>query len=247
MKKTVFAILPLLLLSACASSGGVLGGGAAQMAGDKKITVVPGTELPMPDRKDLFSEARPYLIGPFDKLTIDVFGIEELNQKEVQTDASGRISFPLAGIIEAAGRTPNEIENEIEERLRGRYIRDPQVTVNLKETVSQVITVDGQVKEPGLYPVIGKMTLMRAVATAKGASEFAKLDDVVIFRTVKGQEMAALYNLKAIRRGTYADPEVFANDVVVVGDSAARRMFKDGLQILPALATPIIYLLQGNN
>jgi polysaccharide export outer membrane protein len=238
MKKIALLVLLIATLSACAGPGAL--GGATGM------TVVPGTELPSPERTDLFSDARPYLIGPFDKLTIDVFGIEELSQKEVQTDASGRISFPLAGIIEAAGRTPAEIEDELEARLRGRYIRDPQVTVNLKDTVSQVITVDGQVKEPGLYPVIGKMTLMRAVATAKGTAEFAKLDDVVIFRKVKGQEMAALYNLGAIRRGTYGDPEVFANDVVVVGDSKARRLFKDALQVVPILATPLIVLLQSN-
>ena len=180
-------------------------------------------------------------------MIIDVFGIEELSEKEVQTDASGRISFPLAGVIEAAGKTPGEIEEEIEARLRSRYVRDPQVTVNLKETVSQVITVDGQVKKPGLYPVVGKMTLMRAVATAEGTAEFARLDDVVIFRTVKGQQLAALYNLKAIRRGNYQDPEVFANDVVVVGDSQARRLFKDALQIVPLLTTPLIIALQNNN
>jgi polysaccharide export outer membrane protein len=89
------------------------------------------------------------------------------------------------------------------------------------------------------------MTLMRAVATAKGASEFAKLDDVVIFRTVKGQQLAALYNLTAIRRGNYEDPEVFANDVVVVGDSQARRLFKDALQVVPLLMTPLIIALQN--
>jgi polysaccharide export outer membrane protein len=238
MKKTVTALLLLLLLSACA--------GKTVLGGAQGINVVPGTELPTPDRTDLFAESRPYLIGPFDKLLIDVFGIDELSQKEVQTDASGRISFPLAGVIEAAGRTPAEVENEIEMRLRSRFVRDPQVTVNLKETVSQVITVDGQVKEPGLYPVIGKMTLMRAVATAKGTAEFAKMEDVVIFRTVKGQQMAALYNLDAIRKGNYGDPEVFANDVVVVGDSKARRLFKDALQIVPALVTPLILLLQNN-
>lgn len=198
----------------------------------------------MPDRSDLIGEDRPYLIGPFDKLVIDVFGIEDLSKKEVQTDASGRISFPLAGVIEAAGKTPAEVEELLESRLRGSYVRDPQVTVNLKETVSQVITVDGQVREPGLYPVVGRMTLMRAVATAKGAAEFAKLDDVVIFRTVKGQKLAALYNLRAIRRGAYEDPEVFANDVVVVGDSKSRRLFKDLLQLIPALSTPIVVAIQ---
>jgi polysaccharide biosynthesis/export protein len=199
--------------------------------------------LPPPDRVDLFEQNRPYLIGPFDKLLIDVFGIEELSNKEVQTDAGGRISFPLAGIIDAAGKTPAEVEQIIEDRLRGRFVRNPQVTVNLKETVSQVITVDGEVKEPGLYPVVGRMTLMRAVATAKGLTELSKQDDVVIFRTVQGTKMVGLYNLKAIRRGNYDDPEVYANDVVIVGDSSGRRLFKDGLQVLPALITPLIYIL----
>ena len=239
MKKLAVLLVAIATLSGCA--------GPSALGGGQGIQVISGTSLPSPDRGDLLSETRPYLIGPFDRLTIDVFGVEELSAREVQTDASGRISFPLAGIVEAAGRTPAEIEDEIEGRLSARYIRDPQVTVNLKETVSQVITVDGQVREPGLYPVIGKMTLMRAVATAKGASEFAKLQDVVIFRTVKGQDFAAVYNLEAIRRGNYEDPEVFANDVVVVGDSKARRLFKDALQIAPLLTAPLFFLLQNNN
>jgi len=236
MLRKLFFPLSAVLLCSCA--------GTTPLGGYSALSVVQQGELPPPERTDLFARDRPYLIGPFDKLKIDVFGIEELNQKEVQTDASGRISFPLAGVIEAAGKTPNELAEELETRLAGRFIRNPQVTVNLEETVSQVITVDGEVREPGLYPVIGRMTLMRAVATAKGTAEFAKLDDVVIFRTVNGREMAALYNLKAIRRGAYQDPEVFANDVVVVGDSRARRIFKDFLQASPLLTAPLITLIQ---
>lgn len=216
-----------------------LGGGASS-----QIEIVNASELPPPAHIDLFEQNRPYLIGPFDKLLIDVFGIEELRQREIQTDASGRISFPLAGTIEAAGKTPAQLETAIEEQLRGRYVRDPQVTVNLKETVSQVITVDGQVKKPGLYPVIGRMSLMRAIATASGLDEFARQKHVVVFRTVNHQRMAAIYNLKAIRRGTYDDPEVYANDVVVVDDSKARRLFKDALQVLPVLSTPLIVALR---
>lgn len=215
-----------------------------RLGGDPSIKVVEQNAMPAPDRADLNSADRPYLIGPFDKLTIDVFGIADLSNKEVQTDASGRISFPLAGVIEAAGKTPDEIATLLETRLAASYVRNPHVTVNLKETVSQVITVDGEVREPGLYPVIGRMTLMRAIATAKGTAEFAKLDDVVVFRTAKGQKLAALYNLKSIRRGLYEDPEVFANDVVVVGNSSARRLFKDALQVVPLLTTPLIIALQ---
>lgn len=231
-----------LLIASCGvrSQLGTMPGSAAKASG---IQVVDSAQLPPPDRSASIDLNRPYLIGPFDKLVIDVFGIEDLSKKEVQTDAGGRISFPFAGIVEAAGKTPGEVEVILADRLRTNFVRNPQVTVNLKETVSQVITVDGQVKEPGLYPVIGRMTLMRAVATAKGTAEFAKLDDVVVFRTVKGQKMAALYNLKAIRRGYYDDPEVYANDLVVVGDSSARRIFKDVLQVLPILTTPLVYVL----
>lgn len=240
MTVRISTILFCLALAACAgrtSLGGVPGEPAAVEIAQ------PGT-LPPPEQRDTIGNNRPYLIGPFDKLTIDVFGIEELSKKEVQTDAGGRISFPLAGIVNAAGLTPAEVEDVLEQRLRGRFVRDPQVTVNLKEAVSQVITVDGQVREPGLYPVVGRMTLMRAVATAKGTDEFAKLEDVVVFRTVGGQKMAALYNLSAIRRGRYDDPEVFANDVVVVGDSPARRLFKNALQVVPTIASSLILLIR---
>ena len=66
----------------------------------------------------------------------------------------------------------------------------------------------------------------------------------MILRNVGGQRYAGLYNLAAIRRGNYADPKVYANDTVVVGDSTARRMFKDLLQVVPLLTTPLIVALQ---
>lgn len=225
-------------LAACASTP-PLGGAAG-------LQVVAGEQLPPPVPGDDNYQARPYLVGPFDKLKIDVFGIEELSEREVQIDASGRASFPLVGSFEAAGKTPHEIEVELEAALTGRYIRDPQVTVNLEETVSQVVTVDGQVREPGLYPVMGRMTLMQGVATASGLTEFAKINDVVIFREAGGQRYAALYNLGAIRRGIYADPEIYAGDVVVVGESNSRRLFRDILAATPLLTAPIIALLQNN-
>jgi polysaccharide export outer membrane protein len=114
----------------------------------------------------------------------------------------------------------------------------------LEETTSQVFTVDGQVTQPGSYPAIGNITLMRAVATAKGVGEFARMDDVVVFRTVDGKPLAALYNLGAIRRGIYPDPKIYANDVIIVGDSNARRMFQKFLQVAPLLTTPLILALE---
>ncbi len=208
------------------------------------LTVAQSGDLPPPNSTDLVAESRPYLIGPFDELSVSVFGLPELSRQQVQADASGRISLPLVGSIEAAGKTPQQLAQEIEQGLRARYIRNPQVSVNLVETVSQVVTVEGQVEQPGLYPVVGRMTLLRAIATARGMSERASAREVVVFRTVDRQKMAALYNVDAIRRGTYADPEIYANDVVVVGESNARRLFETILQTAPLLTTPLILLLQ---
>jgi polysaccharide export outer membrane protein len=231
-------LLPsLLLVSACATNR-VLGGAEGVTLLDKQST------LPEPTGSDLVKGSRTYLIGPLDKLSVDVFGIPELSRDLVRTDANGTISLPLVGTINAAGKTPPELAQEIERGLRASYVRNPQVSVNLVEAVSQVVTVDGQVGKPGQYPVVGKMTLLRAVATAGGTGEFARLDDVIIFRTVNQSRYAGVYNLKAIREGNYIDPEVFANDVVVVGDSPSRRRFKDIIQAAPLLTTPLLILFR---
>jgi len=198
--------------------------------------------LPPPTNADLFEHQRPYLIGPLDKLDIKVFGVDDLSLK-VQADASGRISMPLAGVIDASGKSPEEVATQIAKSLSARYIRNPQVSVNLEETVSQVVTVDGQVNAPGMYPVVGNMTLLKSIAAAKGTTEYARMQDVVVFRTVSGQKMAGIYNLKAIRQGNYADPSVYPGDVVVVDDSQARRFFRDALLAAPAVLTPLVYIL----
>ena len=227
-------VVAAFLLSACVSTQPV--------GTDPNITVVD--TMPAPTRSDLVAATRPYLVGPFDTLRIDVFGVEDL-QRQVQVDASGQLSFPLIGVLDVVGSTPTDIATEIERRLRGRFVRDPQVTVNLVETVSQVLTVDGEVDKPGLYPVVGRMTLMRAVAQAGGTSEDANLEDVIIFREVEGQRLAGLYNLKAIRRGNYGDPEVYPSDVIIVGDSPQRRLFETILETAPLLTTPLILLLRN--
>jgi polysaccharide biosynthesis/export protein len=236
MRVFAASVLPAaLILSAC--SGGV------RLESTPSLTVVADTTtLPAPQRSDLVVADRPSLIGPLDTISVDVFGLPDLS-REMQVDASGRIAMPLVGTIDARGKTADELSRSIEDALRRRYVRDPQVTINIRSSVSQVVTVDGSVVEPGLYPVTNQMTLMRAVASAKGLSEFAKLNDVVILRTVDGKRMAGLYNIGAIRRGLYEDPAIYANDVIIVGDSPARRAFKDFVSISPLLAAPLVAIL----
>lgn len=210
---------------------------------DRLTLVETNGVLPAPDRSDLTAPDRPSLIGPLDTIQVDVFNVGELS-RELQVDSSGRISMPLIGTIDARGKTAGELAQAIEGALRGRYVRKPEVTVNIKNSVSQVVTIDGQVVEPGLYPVTNQMTLLRSVASAKGLTEFAREDDVVILRTVNGRKMAGLYNITAIRRGAYDDPAIYANDVIVVGDSPQRRLFRDFVSVAPLLAAPLITILQ---
>ncbi len=223
--------------AACSSAPGPIGLAPS-------VQPVAMGELPSPEPADYTRPTRSYFIGPNDRISIEVFGVPEL-QREVQVDESGRLAFPLIGVIEAAGRRPADIAMEIERRLRGRYVKDPQVTINLKETTSQTLAVDGSVARPGIYPVTGRMTLQRAVAVAGGPTEFSDLDDVIIRRDVGGNSYIGLYNLGAIRRGNYKDPDVFPSDIIVVGESKQRRLFRDLLQILPLATTPLILLLQN--
>ncbi|MGW8192430.1 polysaccharide biosynthesis/export family protein [Sphingomonas hankookensis] len=210
----------------------------------ERLTVVEGSSvLPPPGRGDLTAADRPALIGPLDTIQIDVFNVPDLS-REMQVDASGRIAMPLAGTIDARGKTAEELAIAIDAALREKYVRNPNVTVNIKSSVSQVVTIDGQVVEPGLYPVTNQMTLLRVIASAKGMSEFARQEDVVILRTVGERRMAGLYNVAAIREGAYDDPPVFANDVIVVGDSPQRRLFRDFVSLSPLLAGPLIAILQ---
>lgn len=225
------------LLLACAACAG------PKFVGRPDLQLVDGSSLPPPATVDLISKERAYLIGPLDRVAIDVYGVGELS-RSVQVDASGRIALPLIGSLQASGKTPSQLADEIETKLRGRFVREPNVTVNLTETLSQVITVDGAVSQPGLYPVVGRMTLMRAIARAQGTTEFARENHIVVFRTVDNKRMAALYDLRAIRQGIYDDPEVYANDVVLVGDSNARRVFRDVLSASGILAAPLVAVLQ---
>lgn len=233
---------PIVILCLALASTGCSSSEPLQSSGS--LTVVENSSLlPPPDRSDLTAADRPALIGPLDTIEVSVFGIPDLD-REMQVDASGRIAMPLAGTIDARGRTAQELAQAIEEALNARYVRQPEVTVNIKSSVSQVVTIDGQVVEPGLYPVTNQMTLMRVIASAKGFSEFAREEDVVILRTVGQQRMAGLYNVSAIRRGAYDDPPIYANDVIIVGDSPQRRLFRNVVSLAPLLAAPLIAVLQ---
>lgn len=215
--------------------------GRNELVGRPDLTVVQNASLPPPQQSDLILQQRSYAVGPLDRVLVEVYGAPDLS-RTVQVDASGVIGLPLIGRLQAAGKTPSDLAAMVESRLRGAYVRDPHVTVSV-DTNSQTITVDGQVDKPGIYPVLGRMTLMKAVASAQGASENADTNFTVVYRQVGGKQMAALYDLRAIRSGLYADPEIYPNDVVYVGESGGRRAFQLLIQSGALLTAPLVAIL----
>lgn len=227
------AVLSLALLgmtfciAGCASGGGL----------DYRSTAVAVTTmLPPPDAPQTAMDFTNYRIGPLDTIAVEVFGAPELGRTG-PVDAAGNFSVPLVGTVQAGGITPGELGTKIEALLRGRYLKHPQVSVNVREARAQTVTIDGSVRAPGVFPIIGRMTLQQAIATAKGTGEIADLNKIVIFRTVNNKKMAALFSLKDIRAGRYADPQVYGNDIIVVGENATRRFLKDVTTSIPTLGS----------
>jgi len=224
--RSVVVVIGMTALAAC-------GGGIGLDQSSSAVRVA--AELPAPDVAKPATDFSSYRIGALDQIAITVFDAPEL-AREGAVDAAGNFSMPLIGSVEAGGKTPAELGEIIATKLRGRYLKNPQVAVNIKEVVAHTVTIDGSVRQPGVYPVVGKMTLQQAVATAKGADDSADIDKIIVFRTVGGQKMAAMYNLRDIRSGRYKDPEIYGNDIVVVGENSARRFFRDATMSFPLVA-----------
>ncbi|WP_264695252.1 polysaccharide biosynthesis/export family protein [Candidatus Nitrosacidococcus sp. I8] len=157
-----------------------------------------------------------YQIGPSDVLSVDVFQVDEISEEEIVVDNGGTISLPLIGSIQASGLTPDELEANITQILGEKYLQNPQVSVSIVEHVSKRFTVAGEVKKPGLFPIEGHTTLVQAISAAQGEGEFANLSKVGLIRTIGKDRKMYFYNVHAIRNQKAIDPQIHANDVVIV-------------------------------
>jgi polysaccharide export outer membrane protein len=221
-------------LIACAAFMVAACGGAARDAG---LVTAAAPIDPVTHMQSARGEAGgDYRIGATDLLTVSVFQVPDLSFEEIRVDASGNLQMPMIGSIQAAGLTPNELSNDIARRLGERYLRNPQVTVTVKEAASQKVTIDGAVTQPGVYEMRGRTTLMQAVAMARGPLREANVRSVAVFREVDGRRMVAVFDLVAIRNGQAEDPVILGDDVVVVDISRTNALVRDAVQALPALA-----------
>ena len=185
-----------------------------------------------PDAPSVVAVNETYKLAPLDTVTVTVFQVPDLS-KDYVVDQSGRLTMPLLGRVDAVGLNTTELAGKIANGLDAKYLRDPNVTVSLKESVSRVFTVDGSVRQPGVYQLDNSMSLIQAIAVAKGTDDLANPRRVAIFRTIGGKRSAAAFDLTSIRRGEAKDPTVYAGDTIVVDGSGLKSAQRNLLQSLP--------------
>lgn len=174
-----------------------------------------------------------YPVRPKDKLTLRVFNEPDISQDELRVDDVGMIQVPLIGSVQAQGRGVDELSADIASRLATRYLKNPQVAVSVKEPAPSYISVEGEVEKPGVYEIDGRTTLLAALARAESPTTTAKLNEIVVFRTINDQRMVARFNLKEIRVGLTPDPMILDGDVVMVGYSRSKGVWQDILKMAP--------------
>lgn len=176
---------------------------------------------------------REYLIQPPDRLTVSVYREPDLSISDVEVDSAGKIAMPLLGSVVAAGKTTEALAADISAKLGARFLVHPEVTAYVSTAASQRVVVEGSVTQPGVYTLVGPTTLLGALALARGPTRVAALKEVAVFRQIDGQRVAAKFDIPAIRRGEAPDPEIIANDTVVVGFSGLKSAYRDVIQLSP--------------
>jgi polysaccharide export outer membrane protein len=162
-------------------------------------------------------------------MDVEVLDAENL-RRTVRVNAAGAISLPLIGHVSVAGLTSQEAEERIAARYAEKYLQNPQVSIFIKEFTTERMAIEGAVARPGIFPLTGQMTLLRALAVAGGFGAIANTSQVMIYRTNdrKVRESFA-YDVDKIRAGQAEDPVIKGDDLIVVQRDSTRAMLKDSL------------------
>ena len=176
-----------------------------------------------------------YALRPSDVIGVNVFREENLSVESVAIGADGFVSLPLIGAIKAEGLTTRDLESVVTQRLRQTYLKRPAVNVNIAEYKSHRVTVEGAVKEPGVYAFQPGDRLSSAIALANGNERTANLSDIAVFREFDGEMAIARFDYKQIQQGAAMDPIINPGDRVVIGTSKLSQAWQDVLKALPAV------------
>jgi polysaccharide export outer membrane protein len=199
MRKTLGAALLLVVT--------VLAGASA--AQDRPTsyspTVPPNTVVP-----------KGFVIGPEDVLVVHFWRDQEMSG-DVTVRPDGMITLPLVGDVRAAGLSPDLLKSDIE-KAASRLITEPNVTVAVKQINSLKVFITGEVTKPGPYPLTGPRNVMQLIAVAGGLLEYADKDNILVLRTVNGQQKSYKFRYSDVARGKSLEQniELQAGDTIVV-------------------------------
>lgn len=199
-KRSLFRFIALL---SCVS----LTGGPAWSQGSvtPAAPAAPAPTTPYTASMDFLSN---YRLGPGDLLTVRVLGEEELSREKIRLSDTGTLSLPGAGEIVALGKTTGEVERLTIERLKGRILVNPQVSVFIEEY--RPFFINGMVEKPGGYPFQPGLTVRKAAALAGGFKERASMRKIFLIREGDRNQQTVNVDLNAV---------VLPGDIVTVEES----------------------------
>ncbi len=215
-----------ILLAGC-----VLSGCASGPKGD--IAYAPAT-FRAPDVVAPTVSDAPYRLSALDKLTVSVYRVPELS-RQYTVEPTGTINFPLIGTIKVVGMTSTELADTLKQKYDVTYLKNSKISVQIDEMTQSVVTVEGSVKQPTVFNLVGQSNLLEAIARAQGLSDTANASRVVVFRTIDGRSQAAAFDLKKVREGLMANPTIYPGDVIVIDGSAVKAGYRNILQAIPLI------------
>ncbi len=158
-----------------------------------------------------------YVVGVDDLLTIRFWGDAQLSA-DVVVRPDGKISVPLLNDVQAAGLTPEQLGQSLEQAA-SKFVTDPDATVMVREIRSRKIFVLGQgIAKQGVLPMNEDMTVLQAIAAAGGLAEYAHKDDITILRSENGQEKRFKFNFDEVTKGKNLKQNIvlMPNDTLLV-------------------------------
>lgn len=197
---------------------GVLSGTMTAQAAAQAGTPAPAaTATAAPSEVKGKAHDDSFIIGDDDVLAINVWKEPDIS-RSIPVRSDGKISLPLVGEVQAAGRTPLKLEQDIADRLKN-YISEPEVTVIVQQINSQKYNILGMVTKPGSYPLVGSITVLDAIAAAGGFRDFAKQKNIYVLRqNADGTQTRLPFNYKDVVKGK--DPaqniQLQSRDTIVI-------------------------------
>ena len=206
-----------ILCVALAASLVLFAPASAQESSSKKDTKESKSSSGDDARGKPATEDPGYIIGEEDLLNVDVWKEPEIS-RTVPVRPDGKISLPLINDIQAAGLTPNQLALTITERLR-KFIAEPQVTVIVTQINSRRVYIVGEVNRAGAFPMLPNMTVLQALSSAGGFTQFANLKGIYVLRTDKdGKQEKFRFNYKDVVKGNKSEQNILLKpgDTIVV-------------------------------